>query len=390
MNGTTQSDLPRRRRHAPLAAGLVFIVALASIPSPSAGDKKQAARSKLVTIRRQIVQKQAVLRRTKQAQRQVSAKIRESREGLHSAQARLRGIRAQLADAEAELRDSERRLAKAQARLATHVSLLRGRLVDIYKHGTADQLTVLLQARDAWDLTSRGYLLQRVVAHDVELLDRIRKEKAVVAAETERQRTYRDRVARLRVQAQREIVDVGERLSIQRQVQEDLRRERARQEAALAELAENSRQVEAMLRAFEARSDVARQIPHPWTGSFARPVSGRITSRFGMRYHPVLRVTKLHTGVDIAAPSGTPIHAAGDGVVVHAGRWGGYGNCVVVAHGNGRSTLYAHCSSLAVSSGQRVRRGQTIGRVGSTGYSTGPHLHFEVRKNGAPVNPLSH
>ena len=107
-----------------------------------------------------------------------------------------------------------------------------------------------------------------------------------------------------------------------------------------------------------------------------------------MRYHPILRQYRMHTGIDIAAPHGTPIYAAAAGEVIYAARRGGYGNCIIVLHGGGYATLYAHLSRFAVRIGEDVRRGQLIGYVGSTGLSTGPHLHFEVRRNGQPINPL--
>jgi len=117
------------------------------------------------------------------------------------------------------------------------------------------------------------------------------------------------------------------------------------------------------------------------------PVSGRITSTFGLRVHPLLRFTRMHKGLDIGAPYGTPIHAMTDGVVAFAGRTGGYGNFVKLTHGGGMASGYGHMSRIAVSSGTRVRQGQVIGYVGSTGLSTGPHLHWEVWKNGAAINP---
>jgi murein DD-endopeptidase MepM/ murein hydrolase activator NlpD len=119
------------------------------------------------------------------------------------------------------------------------------------------------------------------------------------------------------------------------------------------------------------------------------PVAGRITSGFGMRYHPILHFMRMHTGIDFGAAWGSPIVAAADGQVVAAGWTGGYGEQVQVAHGGGIVSTYSHMSGIAASPGQMVRQGQVIGYVGSTGLSTGPHLHFEVRLNGQPVDPMS-
>lgn len=358
------------------------------VPRALLPAKKRAANNKLASLKHQIHAKKQALHATRAKQQQLSVRIHDNETHLQSAQDRLRGTKARLSQAQGDLAASERRLADAQRCLASHMTLLRGRLVDVYKHGSASYAVAMLQADDMWDLTSRGVLLRRVVRHDANLLQSIKVEKAEIASETARLRTRRNEVARLRVAQQQQVQEVSEQLSEQREIHQGLARDAARIEAALSELEQNSREVEAMLRAFEAQPDIVRRIPKPWTGGFLRPVPGRVSSGFGMRYHPILHVTKLHTGVDLAAAYGSPIHAAGDGVVVHAGWWGGYGNCIVIAHGNGRSTLYGHCSSLSVSDGQHVQRGQVIGHVGSTGFSTGPHLHFEVRKNGVPVNPL--
>jgi murein DD-endopeptidase MepM/ murein hydrolase activator NlpD len=119
------------------------------------------------------------------------------------------------------------------------------------------------------------------------------------------------------------------------------------------------------------------------------PIDGaRLSSSFGMRRHPILGYSKMHTGVDFAAPTGTPIYAAGDGVVRFAGRKGGYGKYVQIRHTGEFSTAYAHMSRILVRNGQRVRQGDVIGRVGSTGRSTGPHLHYEIIRNGQKVNPM--
>jgi murein DD-endopeptidase MepM/ murein hydrolase activator NlpD len=124
-------------------------------------------------------------------------------------------------------------------------------------------------------------------------------------------------------------------------------------------------------------------------GTMGMPVAGRVTSTFGMRMHPLLGFMRMHKGMDIGAPYGAPILAAVDGVVAFAGRSGGYGNFIKLVHPGGLASGYGHMSRFAVGAGQRVRRGQVIGYVGSTGMSTGPHLHWEVWKNGQPVNPRS-
>jgi murein DD-endopeptidase MepM/ murein hydrolase activator NlpD len=118
------------------------------------------------------------------------------------------------------------------------------------------------------------------------------------------------------------------------------------------------------------------------------PAQGPITSYFGYRYHPILHFTRFHAGLDIGAPWGSPIVAAGDGRVVGAGWGGGYGREVEIAHGGGLVSLYGHMSQIVAQPGSFVRRGELIGYVGSSGLSTGPHLHFEVRQGGTPVNPL--
>lgn len=142
---------------------------------------------------------------------------------------------------------------------------------------------------------------------------------------------------------------------------------------------------------FATSQDSDEHAGHNHSGNgYVLPVRGRLSSRFGMRYHPVLQRTKLHTGDDLAARQGTPFRAARSGKVLWSGWKKAYGNTVIVDHGDGVATLYGHASKLSVRAGQSVKAGDYIGNVGSTGWSTGPHLHFEVRKNGKPVNPKAY
>jgi murein DD-endopeptidase MepM/ murein hydrolase activator NlpD len=125
-------------------------------------------------------------------------------------------------------------------------------------------------------------------------------------------------------------------------------------------------------------------------GSWKMPVRGRLSDRYGWRNHPVYRKRLFHAGIDIAAPKGTPIAAAQSGKVIYAGRRSGYGKLVIISHANGYSSRYAHCSSILVKKGQNIKAGQLVARVGATGVATGNHLHFEIRKNGKTLNPLSY
>ena len=158
-------------------------------------------------------------------------------------------------------------------------------------------------------------------------------------------------------------------------------------DATLAEidaLEQQSDALAARIREAQQRSSAPAVVAPSGSGVLGWPVSGPVTSGFGSRWG------RMHEGIDIAVGEGTPVRAAAAGLVIYSGWMGGYGNLVVVDHGNGLSTAYAHNSSLAVSVGQSVAAGETISYSGSTGHSTGPHVHFEVRVNGSAVDPLGY
>jgi murein DD-endopeptidase MepM/ murein hydrolase activator NlpD len=167
-------------------------------------------------------------------------------------------------------------------------------------------------------------------------------------------------------------------------------RAESREQSVLDGIRARKADFEAQYNALQAQIAASLSTGNPTPGNhrFIWPVNGPITSPFGYRNDPVLGGNRLHSGVDIGASMGTPIKAAGDGVVVMAGWNGGYGNWTLIDHGNGLATGYGHQSSIAVHVGERVSQGQIIGNVGSTGASTGPHLHWEVRVNGTPVDPM--
>lgn len=199
-----------------------------------------------------------------------------------------------------------------------------------------------------------------------------------------------ERLAELRDQIATDTAAVEAELVVQRTLLDEVQHEIEHFEGELEALAGEQDRLEQLIKDRQAQAAASTTPPATSDGGFVRPVPGAITSGFGPRRHPILGTTRLHTGVDMTASSGTKIKAADGGTVILAGYYGGYGNTVIIDHGGGVATLYAHQSKLGVGDGETVDAGEVIGYVGSTGLSTGPHLHFEVRVNGNPVDPADY
>lgn len=267
--------------------------------------------------------------------------------------------------------------------------------------GRAAAVTALaLEARTPQDLfAGTRYLAIAAEADRAEIddLDALRRrvEHARSGLEDQREeaRAARDVVAdeqakivRLKREQQRARSQVADEVANQEALLSQIDAKTDRWNSEIAALKAESNSIATLLRGRQG----GQQLVGGGSGILGRPVSGLLTSTFGSRLHPILGTTRMHNGVDFGAGHGTPVLAAADGEVVWAGPRGGYGNAVIIDHGNTLATLYAHLSSTGVSVGEAVSRGQVVGAVGSTGMSTGPHLHFEVRESGNPVNPLAY
>ena len=314
---------------------------------------------------------------------------------LDAQQARLNSIRDRL-------QRTQDRLAKLRARLAESKAVLARRLVALYKDDAPDMVTVVLEADGFADLLDRAEFIGRISEQDNRIVTRVRdltgqvtkqaKELGALEAEaqdaTDQIAAKRNEIAEAKgtvVHRQNELVGARDKLAGARA---QIRSARGELEGHLHALESKQAEIEARLRA-SANAPIAGS-PAPikrGSGGFIWPVNGPVVSGFGMRWG------RLHAGVDIAVPSGTPIRASASGTVAFTqpeSSSGGYGNYTCINHGGGISTCYAHQSSFGVSSGQHVSQGQVIGSSGCTGHCFGPHVHFEVRVNGSPVDPLGY
>lgn len=292
-----------------------------------------------------------------------------------------------------ELNFLESNLASLEENLQQRHELLNKRLVAVYKYGPMTYLHILLSSDSFGDLVSNFGSVAYFVRADLGLIDEVQAAKVEVSQQQKQVEQRKVRVEAelkqievLQDKVSREQSKVSEKVVLTKTELSKIQVDRAKLERALGELEQTSRQIEAQIR----RSQQGSQGKVLGTGQLIWPVRGRISSDFGWRYHPVLKRKKYHNGLDLAVPSGTPIKAADSGVVLVSGWRGGYGNFVAIDHGKGISTCYGHNSRLLVQNGQRVEKGQLVAISGNTGLSTGPHLHFEVRVNGNPVNPLGY
>ncbi len=387
-----------------LLLGLLIVLAVAA---PAAADtiveKKRSVDERIAGLREKLDETRAKEAALQREIASLSSEILDLERDVGDVSERLEPLERELALRELKLNRlnalfqvQTERLFFLRAEYREAVERLNARLVAIYEGDRVDGLAFVLSARSFSELLDAIDYVRTIAQQDKRISEEVAAKKTEVAVARRRTGFARDQ---MEAQAEavavrvRQVKELRDRLLAS---QTTLVTARSRKKASLDSLSAEERaaaqemdalmavsgQLAAKIQAAQARSG-GTQLPPP-TGGFIWPLSAPITSPFGWRWG------RIHEGIDLGAPSGAPIAAAAAGTVIVAGWMGGYGNLVVIDHGGGISTAYAHQSSMAVAVGQSVAQGQIIGYVGNTGYSFGPHLHFEVRVNGAAIDPLGY
>ena len=380
----------------------LLVAMLASAPAPAA-DLQQQLDAKQTQLEN-VQDKKGVLTTTISTYGERIDRLEGEVAGLRrreaAVRARLAEKQAELDRAQASLGRAKRRLEVLRGRLKRSLVVLRERLVAIYEAGAPDTLTLILSANGFDDLVNRTEYLNRIQDLDQMIVSRVRSLRDQTRNTVEKLRVVKERIEAARDAIAAEERQVASARAAVENRQSQLIAARAARESALAsirgteqelegDVSDIQSQIQAQLQAVPSAALPAGPLPAASSSGLIWPVNGPVVSGFGWRFGG----GEFHEGIDIAVGSGTPIQAAASGTVVllqSEASSGGYGNFTCIDHGGGLSTCYAHQESFAVSSGQQVSQGQVIGYTDCTGYCFGPHLHFEVRVNGVPQDPLAY
>lgn len=308
-------------------------------------------------------------------------------ERIANSQSELDELNTKIAELQTSIDEVGERLKEAEDRYNRQQEILETRLVAMYEAGETNYLDVILSSRSISDFLSNYFLITELAGYETELLEDMEQQKNEIDKEKKKLDDTQQELATIKANQTKTAKVLENTKSVRENFISKLSDEEKNIQTQIDEYNRQFEEINNEILALALEGLDTQYIG----GVFAWPVPGytRITSKYGMRTHPITGVYKLHTGVDIGAPMGASFVAANDGIVVKAGYNGAYGNMVIIDHGGGIQTLYAHGSEIMVKVGDVVKKGETVVlKVGSTGYSTGAHAHFEVRLNGVVTDPM--
>ena len=365
-----------------LFLSMVLLISVAGMGTAQADDLEE----QLADLQRQAERQQEITNEAAAKVESVSERLRAIQEELRTASAAYKEVKSQLDAVEGKIDENTALLTRTEADLKVKNQKLQKRVRDIYINGQISYVDVLFGAKDFSDLMTRMDILKRIIKHDYDLIMKVKQEKEIVVTARAQLEKDRAEAEKLVADADAKRAAVEEKEAEQQDLLDKAIYDRDTSEQAYEELMAASEEVASMIR----RSNMTYSGAPAGAGGMIWPLDGPVTSEFGWRTHPIFGTARFHSGLDIGGDYGLPIYAAASGTVIHAGWISGYGNTVIIDHGGGVTTLYGHNDSLNVGVGQTVSQGQVIAMCGSTGNSTGPHCHFEVRENGEPVSPYNY
>ncbi|HHW03343.1 MAG TPA: peptidoglycan DD-metalloendopeptidase family protein [Thermoanaerobacterales bacterium] len=372
----------KKRRLITALMVLIFICANAipalAIDLQDLKKQQSIIKAKLTNIRNN-------LKVVTEKKRDVASELAIIENDLKKAQNELSAAEARLRDTQQKLVNTQQQLEIAQAQVEDQRETLNTRMKAMYMTGPVDYIEVLLESSSFSDFLTRLDMVKRVIDSDKNLLAEFRAKKELVEqkkAELEEQKKQIEEHKRT-ISLKR--ATIASRQADRQRLYAELEEQRKEYERQEDKLQEDAQRLAKMIQELQAKSKRA----YMGTGVFRWPVpsSTQVTSDYGWRVHPIFKSRRFHEGIDIAAPTGSTVVAADDGVVIYTGWYGGYGNTIIIDHGGKISSRYSHLSKILVKDGDKVKKGDKIGLVGSTGWSTGPHLDFGVIKDGQHVNP---
>jgi murein DD-endopeptidase MepM/ murein hydrolase activator NlpD len=359
-----------------------------------------SARSSLQNTNKKLQQVKAKVEHLKKKEAETSFILAVLQKRIENTSVKLADTQYRYEQTQRQIKVTDVKLREAETDLKKQIDATVSTVKRLYKYRYFDYLLFLFNSDDISTFLRRSVYFNYIIRQDNDTINEIKKKKEEIHDLKE---DFKEK--------QVKIENISKKIAVQKTIYEDQNQEqeeylqqiqtdRKVYEREQSALESESNRIAAMLRSLaqQRRRQVASKGssytfkgPAFSGGRMGWPsASNVLTSYFGYRVHPIFHTRKLHSGIDIGASYGMPIYAAADGVVVEAGWTGGYGKAVIIDHGNGIATLYGHSSAIYVSPGQPVKRGQLIAATGATGFATGPHLHFEVRVNGTPVDPLAY
>jgi murein DD-endopeptidase MepM/ murein hydrolase activator NlpD len=337
---------------------------------------------------RSLVQKER--ERVQRQEASAHKNLKGIRRNIQATNSQIQLTEAKLQTATDVLKKLESDLSRAERTYYQRQSATISRLQFLQRQQGSSGWAVLLQSENLNDFLDRRFQLRRIYQADRKILSDLKLSAERLDRQRQQVEQKRNDITLISQQLMAQKAQFEQQADSQKQVVDRLRTNRQALEAAEAQLEQDSANIGRLIQERIAAERGKGGVVILGTGQFNLPSSAPISSPFGWRMHPILGYQRFHAGLDFAADYGSPIFAADRGSVIFAGWYGGYGNTVILDHGNGLTTLYGHAQELYVSEGQAVERGQAIAATGSTGLSTGPHLHFEVRSNGEPVDPAGY